>query len=559
MNTKMTGSKIIIESLKKEGVEVIFGYPGGQVIHVFDALYDYDCFKFILPRHEQGGIHAADGYARVTGKVGVVLVTSGPGATNIVTGLANAYMDSIPLVCFTGQVPTHLIGNDAFQESDITGITRPITKHNFLVKDIADLAETIKQAFHIARTGRPGPVLIDVPSDVQKASFEFNYPEQVNIRSYKPNYDGNIKQIKRAGELINESSSPVLYVGGGVISSGASEILVKLAEKAQIPVTTTLMAMGAIPTKHDLNLGMLGMHGTYYANHSVQGADLLIAVGARFDDRVTGKVSEFAQKAKVIHIDIDPTSIAKVVKVDVPVVGDCKIVLEKLIDYVNEAKHPDWLSKINELKQECPLCYKKDELLRPQFVLEKIAEITKGDAIICTDVGQHQMWSSQYSRFEKPRTFVTSGGLGTMGFGLPASIGAKIGAPEKDVFVIVGDGGIQMNIQELATAVQYKIPVKIIILNNGYLGMVRQWQELFYEKRYSQTLLNANPDFVKIAEAYGAVGVRITKKADVEDALKKAIATDNVVLIDFVVEAEENVYPFVPAGKPIHEILRGLA
>jgi acetolactate synthase-1/2/3 large subunit len=556
---KMSGSKIIIESLKKENVEVIFGYPGGQVIPIFDTLYDYDCFNFILPRHEQAAVHAADGYARVTGKPGVVIVTSGPGATNTVTGLANAYMDSIPLICITGQVPTHLIGNDAFQESDVTGITRPITKHNFLVRSIDELASTIKKAFYIATTGRPGPVIIDIPSDIQKSSLEFKYPDKVNIRSYKPNYEGHIKQIKKAAEMINEAKKPVLYVGGGVILSGASDILVKIAEKANIPVTTTLMALGAIPSKHKLNLEMLGMHGTYYANHAVQNSDLLIAVGSRFDDRVTGKVSEFAKHAKIIHIDIDPTSIAKTVKVDIPVVGDCKMVLSKLIDFIEKTDHKEWLDQINEWKKSYPLTYNNDDKLRPQFVLEKIAELTKGNAIICTEVGQHQMWAAQYSHLEKPRRFVTSGGLGTMGFGLPSAIGAKLGEPDKPVFVIAGDGSVQMNIQELATLVANKIPVKIVILNNSCLGMVRQWQEILYDKRYSETILNGNPDFVKLAEAYGACGMRITEKKDVEKSLKKAMETDNVVVMDFVVEEEENVFPFVPAGKAIHEMLRGLA
>lgn len=555
----ITGAQIILESLKKENVEVIFGYPGGQIIPTFDALYDYDCFNFILPRHEQGAVHSADGYARVSGKVGVVLVTSGPGATNTITGLATAYMDSIPMVCITGQVSTALIGNDAFQESDVTGITRPITKHNFLVQDISELAMTIKKAFYIAKSGRPGPVVVDVPINIQKATYKFEYPEEVNIRSYKPNYEGNAKQIKKVAELINESKNPVLYVGGGVILSGANEVLVKIAEKAEIPMTTTLMALGAVPTDHYLNLGMLGMHGTYYANLSVQNSDLLIAVGSRFDDRVTGKVSEFAPNAKIVHIDIDPTSISKIVKVDVPVVGDCKIVLDNLIDLVNSKKRPEWLEKVNAWKEIAPLTYKKDDALRPQFVIEKIAEITKGESIICTDVGQHQMWAAQYSFFNRPRSFVTSGGLGTMGFGLPAAIGAYLGDKKRTVWCIAGDGGIQMNIQELATAVLNKIPIKIVILNNGYLGMVRQWQEILYKKRYSQTLLCGNPDFVQLAESYGAVGMRITKKEDVESVIKKAMEIDNVVVMDFVVEKEENVFPFVPAGNAIHEIMRGLA
>ncbi|MCP4481971.1 MAG: biosynthetic-type acetolactate synthase large subunit [bacterium] len=555
----ITGAEIITESLIKENVDVIFGYPGGQVIPIFDTLYDYDCFNFILPRHEQAVVHAADGYARVTGRAGVGIVTSGPGATNTVTGLATAYMDSIPMVLITGQVPTHLIGNDAFQESDVTGITRPISKHNFLVKDIKDLARTIKEAFHIAESGRPGPVVIDIPSDIQKASFEFNYPEKAEIRSYSPSYEGNIKQIKKAAELINKSKKAVLYVGGGVIISGAYKELIALAEKANIPVTMTLMGLGSMPSDHQLSMGMLGMHGTYYANHAVQKSDLLISVGARFDDRVTGKLSEFASNAKIIHIDIDPTSIAKNVKVDVPVVGDAKNILTKLISEVAETKHEEWVSTIDNWKKTHPLEYKQDDNLRPQYVLEILAEITEGKAIITTDVGQHQMWAAQYSNIKYPRSFLTSGGLGTMGFGFPAGLGAKLAVPEKDVFIIAGDGGVQMNIQELSTAVDKNIPVKIVIINNGFLGMVRQWQELFYKKRYSETILTGNPDFVKLAEAYNAVGIRVTKKSEVRDAFKQAMEIDNTVVMDFVVEPEENVFPFVPAGKALHEIIRGLA
>ena len=554
----MLGANIILESLKKEKVEYIFGYPGGQVIPIFDALYDYDNFKFILPRHEQGGIHMADGYARVSGKVGVVLVTSGPGATNIITGIATAYMDSIPLVCITGQVSTALIGNDAFQESDITGITRPITKHNFLVKDVKDLALTIKKAFYIARTGRPGPVLIDIPIDVQKSSCNFVYPEEIDIASYRPNYDGNLKQIKKAADLINKSKKPIFYAGGGVISSGATQILLKILEKASIPVATTLMGLGAIEKNHKLNLGMIGMHGMCFANFAMQEADLVIAIGTRFDDRVTGKVSTFAKGSKnIIHIDIDPSTISKIIDASVPVVGDVKIVLEELINYIEENDHSDWLEKINIWKEKFPLIYKKDDILRPEYIIEEIAKISKGEDIIATDVGQHQMWAAQYSYFKYPRSFITSGGLGTMGFGFPASIGAYLGS-KKPVWCITGDGSFQMNLQELSTAFIHNIPVKIIIIDNGFLGMASQWQEILYKKRYSETKLIGNPDFVKLAESYNIKAMRIDKKSDVSSAIKEANEYSGPILIDFIVEPEENVFPFVPAGNSIDDIMRGV-
>ena len=556
---KMTGSQILLECLKREGVEVVFGYPGGQILPTFDALYGYEGFKFILTRHEQGAAHAADGYARVTGKVGVCLATSGPGATNLVTGIANAFMDSIPMVAITGQVPTALIGNDAFQEADITGITRPITKHNYLVKDIKDLAGIVREAFYIASTGRPGPVLIDLPKDVQVAQTEFIWPDEPKLRSYNPKYIGHPGQIKRAAKLIMESKKPILYVGGGIITSGASAELLELAEKIGAPVTWTLMGIGGFPSSHKQSLGMLGMHGTAYANHSIMDSDLIIALGARFDDRVTGRLDMFAPNAKVIHVDIDPSSISKNVKVHVPIVGDAKQVI---VEFLKEIKYKpaveDWLKHVEALKKKYPMGYKDKNKILPQYVIQQIDEVTGGDAIICTEVGQHQMWAAQWYNYARPRTFISSGGLGTMGFGFPAAIGAKLGSPEKTVFNIAGDGSIQMNIQELATCVENKINVKVAILNNGYLGMVRQWQELFYKRRYSYTPITS-PDFVRLAESYGAVGIRVTKKEEVKSALQRAIETDNTVFIDFHVEEEENVYPMVPAGEAINNILGGLA
>lgn len=554
---KMTGAKILIECLKKEGVEVLFGYPGGQVLPIFDQLYDAP-IKFILTRHEQAAAHAADGYARATGKVGVCIATSGPGATNLVTGIATAYMDSVPMVALTGQVKSFLIGNDAFQEADITGITRPITKHNYLVEDVKDLARIIKEAFHIASTGRPGPVLVDIPSDIQMHETEFIYPEKVEIRGYNPTSKGHPGQIKRAAKAISESKRPVLYVGGGAISSDAYEEVRELATKNEIPVTMTLLGLGAFPQTHKLSLGMLGMHGTAYANHAIMDSDLIVAIGARFDDRVTGKLEAFAPHAKVIHVDIDPASVSKTVDVDIPIVGDAREVLKQLNKIVKKPDTKDWLSKIDEWKKKFPLKYKDDDKLRPQYVVEQIYEITKGEAIITTEVGQNQMWAAQFFKFVLPRTIISSGGLGTMGYGFPAAIGAKIGKPKMPVFDIAGDGSIQMNIQELATAVINKIPVKVVILNNCYLGMVRQWQELFYKKRYSYTTMCGTcPDFVKLAESYGALGMRITKKSEVKGAIEKALDTDNVVFMDFRVEQEENVFPMVPAGEAINKMIDG--
>ncbi len=557
MNLK--GAEILIRSLQKEGVEVIFGYPGGSVLPLFDALYDSD-LRFILTRHEQGAAHAADGYARATGKVGVCMATSGPGATNLVTGLATAYMDSVPVVAITGQVKTFLIGNDAFQEADVTGITRPITKHNYLVKDVKELAMTVKEAFHIASTGRPGPVVIDLPVDVTTHETEFRYPGSVDMRSYKPTYFGHVGQIKKAAKAIIQAKKPVIYSGGGIILSNASHELTELARKTGIPVTTTLLGLGGFPETDELSLGMLGMHGTVYANHAIMESDLIIAVGARFDDRVTGKIEAFAPHAKVIHIDIDPSAISKNVRVDIPIVGDAKNVLKELIRYLK--KKPDiapWLKKIYEWKSKSPLSYKKDDKLRPQYVVEELYKATKGDAIICTEVGQNQMWAAQFYQYTKPRTYISSGGLGTMGFGFPAAIGAQVGKPKATVVDIAGDGSIQMNIQELITAVSNKLPVKIVILNNGYLGMVRQWQELFYNKRYSGTCLDCSPDFVKLAEAYGAAGMRITKKSEVRPALNKALKIKNTVVMDFKVEREENVFPMVPAGEAINRMIGGMA
>ncbi|OGX46140.1 MAG: acetolactate synthase, large subunit, biosynthetic type [Omnitrophica WOR_2 bacterium RIFOXYA2_FULL_45_12] len=558
----MIGAQILIECLEREGVSIMFGYPGGVVLPIFDRLYDSK-IKFILTRHEQGAAHAADGYARATGKVGVCLATSGPGATNLITGIANAYMDSIPMVAITGQVKTFLIGNDAFQEVDVTGITRSISKHNYLVKDVKDLARVIREAFHIASTGRPGPVVVDIPVDVQQAECDFAYPQEVNLPGYKPTYFGHSGQIKRAAKLIAESKKPILYIGGGVITSGAANEIKELAEVYRIPVTMTMMGLGAFPGTHELSLGMLGMHGTAYANHATMESELIIAVGARFDDRVTGRVSAFAPHATIIHIDIDPTSISKNVEVDIPIVGDVKNVLGQLLEVISKTKKkPDtrkWLEQIHEWKAKHPLRYLHETgKIKPQYVIEQIYEVTKGEAIIVTEVGQNQMWSCQWYKYTKPRTFISSGGLGTMGFGFPAAMGVKVACPDKIVFDIAGDGSIQMNSQELMTVVCNKIPVKIAILNNGYLGMVRQWQELFYKKRYSSVKL-CNPDFVKLAESYGAVGMRITKKEDVRAAIKKAIAIDNTVMLDFVVEEEENVYPMVPAGEAINRMIGGMA
>jgi acetolactate synthase-1/2/3 large subunit len=558
----LTGAQILMECLKREGVDLIFGFPGGAVIDIYDELPKHP-IRHILVRHEQAAVHAADGFARASGKVGVCLVTSGPGATNTVTGIATAYMDSIPLVILTGQVPTSLIGNDAFQEADIVGITRPCTKHNYLVKNVADLAATIKQAFFIARTGRPGPVLIDLPKDVVKATAKFSYPESISIRSYNPNMSPNRKQLRKAAELIAHSTKPVIYAGGGVVSSNSADELTKLADDYHLPVTTTLMGLGAFPGDHPGWLGMLGMHGTYTANMAINDCDLLISVGARFDDRVTGRVNAFASRAKIIHIDIDPTSISKNVVVDVPIVADCKQGLAGLAEELARIKDVDWRTKheawnqsLTEMKTTYPLNYaKKDGVIKPQWVVEKIFELSGGEAIISTEVGQNQMWAAQYYTYTKPRTLLTSGGLGTMGYGFPAAIGAQFAFPDRLVVDIAGDGSIQMNIQELATAVSYNVPVKIVILNNGYLGMVRQWQELFYKKNYCATCLHTNPDFVALAKAYGAGGFLVERPEDLEETLRAAFAYPGPVIVDVRVEPEENVAPMVPAGAALSEML----
>lgn len=558
-----TGAQILLESLKREGVDVLFGYPGGAVIDIYDELPRHPDIRHVLVRHEQGAVHAADGYARASGKVGACLVTSGPGATNTVTGIATAYSDSIPLVVITGQVPTKLIGNDAFQEVDIVGITRPCTKHNFLVKDVDKLALTIRQAFYLARSGRPGPVLVDLPKDVVQARAEFVWPEDVYMRSYNPTYKPNLNQLRRTVEELAKAERPVILAGGGVIMSNAAEVLTDLAHKLQIPVACTLMGLGGFPATDPLWAGMVGMHGTYAANLAINNADLLLCVGARFDDRVTGKLTAFAPKARIVHIDIDPTSIRKNVEVQVPVVGDCRLALEGITE-ICEAKlagkdwageHADWLKAVAQWKESKPLCYQKNGNIKPQQVVEALCELTRGDAIVATEVGQHQMWAAQFYTFTKPRTLLTSGGLGTMGFGFPAAIGAQFAFPDKMVLTVAGDASLQMNIQELATAVAHKLPVKVVILNNRHLGMVRQWQELFYNHNYSSTNMEAQPDFVKLAEAYGAEGYRIEKPEDLLPELEKALSTPNPAFIDVVVEREENVYPIVPAGAALDEML----
>lgn len=552
---QLSGANIIIRSLLEEGVDAIFGYPGGQILPFYDALYDYS-LKHYLVRHEQGAAHAADGYARATGRPGICVATSGPGATNLVTGIANAYMDSVPLIAITGQVPCELLGKDSFQEADITGITLPITKHNFLVKDVRDLARTIKEAFHIATTGRPGPVLIDIPRDIQTQKAAFRYPETVHLKGYKPKSEGNKGQIIHAARMIAEAKRPVICAGGGVVMSGANMELLRFAELTLSPVCTTLMGIGSFPENHPLSLGMLGMHGTMAANYAISECDLLIVVGSRLADRATGKINEFASQARILHIDVDPAEIGKNVKIDTPIVGDVKKVLGELNAKLEQNLATEWQDRIHLWKEKHPLTYNMDGALKPQFIIEQICEVTKGEAIIATEVGQNQMWAAQYYRYTKPRTFISSGGLGTMGYGFPAAIGAKVGRPEATVIDIAGDGSIQMNIQELATAVHYNIPVIVAILNNNFLGMVRQWQQLFYDRRYSYTEISG-PDFVKLAEAYGAMGIRVTEPEEVKPALEQAIKAGCPVLIDFIVEREENVFPMVPPGGANHNMIGG--
>ncbi len=562
---KLTGAEIFLESLKREGVKTLYALPGGVVLKIFDILHQQQDIRVILGRHEQAVGHMAEGYAKATGKAGVALVTSGPGMTNVITALADAYMDSVPLVCFSGQVPTSLIGNDAFQEADNVGLSRPCTKYNFLVKDVNDLAVTIKEAFYIATTGRPGPVLVDIPKDVSMAKADFKYPSSVSIRGYNPTYDGNKWQVKQAADAILKSRKPILYVGGGVVFSGASEELLELAELVQIPVDMTLMALGAFPGEHPLSLGMMGMHGTYAANMAVHYSDLVIAVGARFDDRVTGKVSEFCPHAKIVHIDIDPTSIRKNIQVDIPIVGDCKRVLKELNHLLRatvngeqkELRKP-WWDQIREWQQAHPLRYDQQAQgpIKPQQVIKRLYELTKDrDPIVSTDVGQHQMWSAQYFKLPKPCRWLTSGGLGTMGFGFPAALGAQAAYPDRLVLCVAGDGSVQMNIQELATAVVSKLPVKVVIINNRYHGMVRQWQDLFYEGRYASSYLDVVPDFVKLAEAYGAVGLRAEKVGELDDVLREAVSSDKPVIVDVPVDQYENCYPMIPAGGCNHEMI----
>jgi acetolactate synthase-1/2/3 large subunit len=557
---KLSGARILLESLKREGVDLIFGLPGGAVLPIYDVLYDFEGIRHILVRQEAAAGHAAEGYSRTTGRTGVCLVTSGPAATNLVTALQDALMDSIPLVAFTGQVPTHLIGNDAFQEADNVGITRSATKHNFLVKDGKDLAGIIKEAFYIASTGRPGPVHVDLPKDILVKEWPFEYPESVHLRSYNPTYDGHPGQIKKAARAIVRAKRPVFYVGGGVISSDASPELYELAELTQVPVTQTLMGLGAFPMAHPLSLDMLGMHGTYYANMAVHHSDCLVAVGARFDDRVTGRVDAFAPNAEIIHIDIDPSSISKNIQVGIPIVGDCKRVLGKLVEAVREEMktYPQgavkearrqWAEQVAEWKRDQPLRYEwSDDVIKPQYVIEEISNLTNGEALMVTGVGQHQMWAAQYYRFKHPRTWCTSGGLGTMGYGLPTAMGVQAGNPGKLVINIDGDGSFAMNSQELATCFEEGLPVKTVIINNGGHGMVRQWQRIIYKERFCAIDLGSSPDFVKLAEAYGCTGIRATKPSEVVPALEKMIATPGPVVLDVRVSKDECVFPMVPAG-----------
>ncbi|HJQ26473.1 MAG TPA: biosynthetic-type acetolactate synthase large subunit [Blastocatellia bacterium] len=560
----MRGARILCEALVKEGVETIFGYPGGAVLHIYDELCRMrDRLHHVLSRHEQGAIHMAEGYAKATGKPGVALVTSGPGATNAVTGIANAYMDSTPLVVISGQVPRKLIGTDAFQEADTVGITRPCTKYNYLVKDVRDLADVVKEAFHIASTGRPGPVLIDIPKDVTAETTEFDYPERVFLPGYRPYQHGDVEQVRRAVEMMSKARRPILYVGGGVIHANGADESLELAARLNLPVAPTLMGLGCFPSGHRLSLGMLGMHGTYWANMAISESDLIIAIGVRFDDRVTGALDKFAPQAEVIHVDVDPSSIHKNRRAQVGIVGDAKSVMQQMIDLVSDeaaatskSRLADWWEQIEEWKEYAPLTYeKRDDVIMPQQLVEELHALTRGDAIISTDVGQHQMWVAQYYPFNGPRQWLTSGGLGTMGFGFPAALGAQVAHPDKLVVAFVGDGGFQMTAQELATAVQYKANTKIVIMNNNYLGMVRQWQELFYDRAYSHVNMEWLPDFVKLAEAFGATGLRATRPDQLRATLQRGLATPGVVVMDILVAEEVNVYPMVPAGAGLKDMV----
>lgn len=555
--SKISGAEIVCKALINEGVTHIFGLPGGVTIPLYDAFVDFPQLQHVLVRHEQGAMHMADGYARVSGRVGVVCVTSGPGATNCITGILNAYMDSVPLVVLTGQVASHKIGQDSFQEADTVGITRPITKYNYLVTEVDKLAYTIHEAFYIARTGKPGPVLVDLPVDILRSKAEYVKPEQIRIRGYNPVTEGHPRQIQRAAEAIARAKRPVIYAGHGVVISDAAPELFEFATKANIPVTTTILGLGAFPENHPLSMGMLGMHGTWYANTATHEADLLIAIGARFDDRITGDPKKFAPRSEKVHIDVDPTSIGKVIETHYPIVGDVKNVLQALIPLVPQGENTEWLKQIEIWKKDHPMWYSADsELVKPHYVIEKLAEITKSEAIICTDVGQHQMWAAQYCKVIKPRSFVSSGGLGTMGFGFPAAIGAALARPGEQVVCISGDGSFQMNMQELATAVRLKLAIKVVILNNAHLGMVRQWQDLFWEKRFSQVDLSGNPDFVLLAESFGAVGLRATKASEVEPILRKAWEiNDRPVVIDFIIPKDEKVFPMIPSGASVAEMM----
>lgn len=560
----LSGADILIHSLQHEGVDTLFGYPGGAVLNIYDALYAQNHINHVLVRHEQAATHAADGYARVSGKPGVCIVTSGPGLTNAVTGIATAFMDSIPMVVFSGQVATGVIGNDAFQEVDTVGITRPCVKHNFLVKDVADLALTIRKAFHIAKTGRPGPVVVDLPKDITVAKTEYVYPKKLSIRSYNPTVKGHVGQIKKAMKLLQESKRPIVYAGGGAVIDNAAEPLRKLVREYNLPITHTLMGLGAFPASGEQFVGMLGMHGTYEANMAMHDADLIIAIGARFDDRITGNLEKFAPYAKVVHVDIDPSSIAKNIPVDVPIVGGVYQVVKEMLNLAKKDNyHPDqqalesWWKQINQWRSVKSLAYEtSEEVIKPQYVVQMLHKVTKGEAIVTSDVGQHQMWAAQYYDFDEPRRWINSGGLGTMGFGLPAAMGAKLAEPDRDVACITGEGSIQMMLQELATMLQYNTPVKIVSLNNGYLGMVRQWQEFFFENRYSMSYMDSLPDFVKLAESYGHVGMQIKRPADVEGALKEAFALkDRTVFLDFLTDPTENVFPMIPSGAAHNEML----